>query len=377
MKQQSSHHAAETGGSRWSRREFLKTGAAAAAGAALPVPAAGAAADPRRGSFGFLVVSDTHFKASEEAPDSLVPEIDRVNQRLIARLNQLPGQPLPPAMGGGRVGEIKGVLHLGDMIDSGDKGTGDLSVRRQATEWAGYVKSFGLTGHDGALRHPVYEVHGNHDSVRETNVVIRSMLERNRKRPGVTHLSDSGLHYSWDWEDVHFIALGIVVGHNDKDLPIGRYKAHDSLQFLRKDLHEKVGSSGRPVILLHHIDLLRYSTPASENAERGGEWSACDVAAFHEAVRDYQIAAIFHGHLHALRSDRWDGTNRSAAAGGIPVFGSRASGAQGVNRGLFYCVVEGGELVIRELASLGAADGWLEENTGWVNQWRVPLRRNP
>lgn len=34
-------------------------------------------------------------------------------------------------MGGGRVGEIKGVLHLGDMIDSGDKGTGELSVRRR------------------------------------------------------------------------------------------------------------------------------------------------------------------------------------------------------------------------------------------------------
>lgn len=46
---------------------------------------------------------------------------------LIALLNEL----LPPAMGGGRVGEIKGVLHLGDMIDSGDKGTGELSVRRR------------------------------------------------------------------------------------------------------------------------------------------------------------------------------------------------------------------------------------------------------
>jgi cytolysin (calcineurin-like family phosphatase) len=361
------------GGLRWTRRKFLKTGAAAA-GTVLPCSAAGAPAESTHGNFGFLVVSDTHIKAPEDAPDTLVSEIDGVNQRLITLLNKLPGQSLPQAMGGGKVGEIKGVLHLGDMIDSGDKGTGDLSVRRQATEWAAYVRHFGLTGRDGGLRHPVYEVHGNHDSVREMNVVIRSMLERNRKRPGVTHLSESGLHYSWDWEGVHFIALGIVVGHNDRNLPIGRYRAHDSLQFLRKDLKEKVGSSGRPVILMHHIDLLRYSTPASDASERGGEWSACDVAAFHEAIQGYQIAAIFHGHLHALRTDRWDGTHISAGEGGIPVFGTRASGAQGANRGLFYCAVEGGELIIRELASLAAPDGWLEENTRWVNQWRVPLR---
>ena len=373
MKKDSAHHETGTDGVRWTRRRFLKVGAAAT-GAALPSSAIGEPAESDRGDFGFLVVSDTHFKAREDAPDTLVPEIDRVNRRLIALLNKLPGQALPPTMGGGRIRGVKGVLHLGDMIDSGDKGGGELSVRRQATEWAAYVRSFGLTGNDGGLRHPVYEVHGNHDSVREMNVVIRRMLERNQKRPGVTHLSDSGLHYSWDWEDVHFIALGIVVGHNDRNLPIGRYKAHDSLQFLRKDLKEKVGSSGRPVILLHHIDLLRYSTPASEASERGGEWSACDVAAFHKAIQGYQIAAIFHGHLHALRTDRWDGTNKNAAEGGIPVFGSRASGAHGANRGLFYCVAEGGELIIRELASLAAPEGWLDENTRWVNQWRVPLR---
>lgn len=355
----------------WSRRDFLKTGAIAA-GSALPL-ARSAAADTRE-DFGFFIVSDTHYKAPEKQPDQLDPHIDEVNKRVIALLNKLPGQELPPAMGGGKIRQPKGVLHLGDMIDTGDKGLGALSVQRQATEWKAYLADYGLTGTEGRLRHPVYEVHGNHDSVSEMNIVIKSMLERNRKRPGVTHISDSGLHYSWDWNGVHFAALGIVVGHNDKNLPVGRYKAHDSLQFLRKDLKEKVGDSGRPVILLHHIDLLRYSKPCSPDSERGGEWSACDVAAYHEAIQGYNIAAIFHGHLHALRTDRWDGSDKNATTGGIPVFGVRASGAHGANRGLFYCAVEGTELVIREFASLRAEDGWRDDNSQWVNQWRVPLK---
>lgn len=338
----------------------------------LPTPLSHAGEAPR--DFAFFVISDTHSKALEIAPDELEPETLEINRRLIDLLNQLPGQPLPEAMGGGILQPIRGVLHLGDMIDSGDKGTSAGSVRRQETEWKSFVADFGLTGNDGRLRFPLYEVHGNHDSVRETNVVINSVCERNRRRPGVSHVSENGLHYSWDWNGGHFVALGIVVGHNGERLPIGRYKAHDSLQFLKKDLETRVGASGRPVILLHHIDLLRYSGECSENTESGGEWSACDIAAFHGAITGYNIAAIFHGHLHALRIERWDGTSKSADRGGIPVFGCRNSGAGGINRGLFYCEITGGELVVRELASLKAPDGWQTHNTAWTHEWRVPLQ---
>lgn len=372
--------------SSWSRRRWLRSGAAASVAAATaPAIRSSGAAEPASQHGGnpgndsdglaFVVVSDTHYTAPQDAPDELVTDIVEVNQRLIDDINSLPEQEFPDELGGGRISPPRGVLHLGDMIDTGDKGIGELSVRRQHTEWQAYLRDFGLSGAEGRLKHPVYEVHGNHDSVREMNEVMESLIERNRRRPAVNHVSDSGVCYSWDWQGVHFVALGIVVGHNDQGLPIGRYKAYDSLEFLRLDLRERVGDSGRPVILMHHIDLLRYSEECSPDSPAGGEWSACDVAAYRRAVEGFNVAAIFHGHLHGLRTDHWDGTTESTAAGeGIPVFGARAAGAGGSNRGYFHCRVEKGNLVVRERVSLRAPDGWREDNTNWGGRWQVPLR---
>jgi hypothetical protein len=33
----------------------------------------------------------------------------------------------------------------------------------------------------------------------------------------------------------------------------------------------------------------------------------------------------------------------------------------------FYCAVEGGELVMREMAALKAADGWFAATSGWTS----------
>lgn len=357
----------------WTRRSFLKGGlAAAGAGVPLGALAAGGAAGGK-GELAFFVVSDTHYEAVLETPEKLDDERLAINQRVIDLLNTLPGQELPAAMGGGKVKAPVGVLHLGDMIDSGDKGSGAVSLARQATEWNAFLADYGLTGKEGRLKYPVYEIHGNHDSINEVNLVIKSMIERNKTRVGVSHISASGLHYSWDWAGIHFIALGIVVGHNDQGLPTGRYKAHDSLQFLKKDLAEKVGKSGRPVIILHHIDLLRYSKPPGPDSEKNGEWSAPDVAAYYQAIQGFNITAVFHGHLHALRTDKWNGTDKNVE-GGIPVFGARNCGAGGANRSFFYCCLENEELVVREIGSLGNPHGWENGSFKWVNQWKVPVK---
>lgn len=73
MTQHSSHRAAGTGGPDRTRRDFLQTGAAAV-GAVPPLSARGATAAPA--GFGFLVISDTHFKAPGDAPETLVSEIE-------------------------------------------------------------------------------------------------------------------------------------------------------------------------------------------------------------------------------------------------------------------------------------------------------------
>jgi 3',5'-cyclic AMP phosphodiesterase CpdA len=330
-------------------------------------------AETTPGEASFWVVSDTHYEAPKEQPDIIEPHCLEVNRRLIETLNHFPGREIPSEFGGGIVTEPRGIIHLGDMIDSGDKGVGALSEARQATEWKAYTEDFGLTGKEGRLRYPVYEVHGNHDSVRENNIVIRSLVERTPKRVGVAAVSPNNLHYAWEWGGVRFIALGIVVGHNKDGMKTGRYAPRESLEFLVDDLARNVGQSGKPVVLIHHIDLLRYSKPCDDQAEGGGEWSACDIAAYRHAISDYNIAAIFHGHLHARRVEKWDGTPRPAAEG-IPIFGCKNSGAKGAHRCFFHCTIAGQTMTIREVASRGA-DGWTPDTIRWEGSWTVPLTR--
>jgi len=380
--------------SRWlagpTRREFLGTTARAAAGLALGWPADGLA---------FFVISDTHMLADSTSPGTINAARWALNERLVDVLNTLPGQALPTTLGGGIVASPRAVLHLGDIADSGDR-LGALHEQMTATEWAAHTRLYGLTGTEGKLRYPLYEVHGNHDTPRGENVVLQGLMARNARRRGLTAVSSNGLHYSWDWDGIHFIALGIVVGANQEDLPISRYGAYDSLAFLIEDLRTHVADSGRPVIVLQHVDLQRYSV-ACDDAVKGGsramccegmariawhskdcpkhadgismsEWSACDVRAYHRALAPYNVAAIFHGHLHARRTDVWDGLSVSALQG-IPVFGAKNAGAGGANRAFFYCRIEGADLVIREYQSIGE-EGWSRERSElrWEPRlWRV------
>lgn len=375
------------------RREFLQATARAGAGLALGWPA---------DDLAFFVISDTHMLADTTSPGTINAARWALNERLVDVLNTLPGQALPTALGGGIVAPPRAVLHLGDISDSGDR-LGALHEQMTATEWAAHTRLYGLTGTEGKLRYPLYEVHGNHDTPRGENVVIQGLKARNARRRGLTAMSSNGLHYSWDWDGIHFIALGIVVGANQEDLPISRYGAYDSLAFLIEDLRTHVADSGRPVILLQHVDLQRYSVACDDSVKGGSrvmccegmariawhskdcpkhadgismsEWSACDVRAYHQALAPYNVAAIFHGHLHARRTDVWDGRSVTAARG-IPVFGAKNAGAGGANRAFFYCKVEGPDLVIREYQSLGE-EGWSPERAAlrWDPRlWRVPLR---
>jgi len=388
---------------RTSRRTLLRAGALASVPLLSPNLAGTIAGDTSSPTaLSFFVVSDTHYHANRDQPSLLLEENRQLNARLIETLNRLPGTHLPSQLGGQRVGAPRGVIHLGDMIDSGDK-SGRLFEQMTDTEWQGYVADFGLTGNDGQLRYPVYEVHGNHDSPRQRNRPILQLIERNKRRPGLVHVSDNGLHYSWDWGDVHFVALGIVVGPNDQGLPISRYDSFDSLPFLVEDLQQSVGTSGRPVVLLHHIDLLRYTRPCDMSLRGDSrevccegmakvawcsagcegkieiakeEWSACDVEAYFQAIRDYNIAAIFHGHLHARRTDRWHGAQAKAEKD-IAVFGSNNSGAGGTSRSLFYCVLDQEQLSIFEYHCNGA-EGWDPTHSELLwrpESWTVPLYR--
>lgn len=350
-----------------SRREFLAVaGGAVAAGAVLPAAAKAAAQEP----VAFVLVGDTHYFAQQAAPGKLDEVSAAVNARLIDRINELAGRPITPEAGSGQVARLRGVIHAGDLIDTGDK-NGAVQAQMQTTEWQHFVADYGLSGSEGRLKLPVYEIHGNHDGPRGSGLVIDGIKERNQKRPGLKHVSPSGLHYSWDWGEVHFVNLGIVVGQDQEGTQRRRYSPLGSLEFLKDDLRKQVGESGRPVVITHHVDVQRYSVHCdpADPANLNKEWHPCDAQAFHKAVQGYNVAAILYGHTHARNILKWNGTATRTATG-LDLFNvDNSAHFHSDKQALFYFEITERELIARELAT---ADRW--QTADWTPQvWKRPL----
>ena len=346
------------------RRHFLGTTAAATAGLFLP---RARAAEPFQLSF--FVLGDTHYLANKDQPDALDAVSAATNTGLIKTLNALRGTAIPDAARAGSVGEPRGVIHLGDLIDSGDKNSGVFTAMQQ-TELKAWVADYGLNGEGGALKYPVCEILGNHDAPHGDGIVLQKVVERNRQRAGLAKVSANGLHYSWDWGPVHFVCLGLIVGTDKTVDRKRRYAALDSLDFLIADLAEKVGDSGRPVVLIHHVDIAGYSLPPEAPGPfEKMAWDPADVHAFYEAIKAYRIAAIFYGHTHTRNVFHWDGLH-TKGPDGIAVFNCDNSGHFKFDEQAFFHVeMNERELVVREYHT---ADRW--ETGAWTPlSWAVPL----
>lgn len=366
------------------RRRFLRA-TGCAAGAATAAAAVGPAAAPFTPEaddvVAFFVIGDTHFLADASAPDRLDERSATITRGLVARLNELPGAAIPEASGGGRVRTPFGVIHAGDIIDTGDK-QGPLHDAMQRTEVEAFEKTLGLTGREGGLAFPVYEVHGNHDGPAGRGPAIDAIERRNTTRPRVDHVSPDGLHCAWSVGDVRFINLGIVVGAVPGIARRRRYAPRGSLDFLVADLRDHVGDGGRPVVVTHHIDMARYAAPVPDDADSSAkEWDPADVAGFFAALRGHHVAAVFHGHTHARAVWRWEGSV-CRPAGVAPVSGGddappraidvfnvdNSSHFSGGGQAFFYVEIGGDGLAVREYAT---RDGW---RTGeWTPMcWRRP-----
>lgn len=350
-----------------SRREFLAGTAAWATTATSSGLLAQAAADER---VTFFLVGDTHYLANKEAPEELDERSRRMTKGLIDTLNALPGTKIPETTGGGTVAKPQGVIHAGDLIDSGDK-NGKVWEKMQATEWNAFEKDFGTDGKKGRLKYPAFEVHGNHDGPEGQGVAIEGIIARNKRRTGLVGISANGLHCSWNWGPVHFVNLGIVVGQVPEVTQRRRYNPMKSLEFLITDLRENVGESGRPVIITHHIDVARYSRVCvpddPENLNR--EWHPCDVRGFYRAIEKYNVIAILYGHTHARNVLTWDGSSPRAERG-ISVFNvDNSSHFHSENQAFFYFEIGANEMRVRECAT---KDGW--RSYFWTPQtWQQTL----
>lgn len=235
----------------------------------------------------FISTSDSHYNYGKG--DSInIRDLDTIRA-----INAITDITWPDDLGGGRINAPKGVLLLGDVINDGDMSRDGVCISQK--QYQAFEEQFGLDGKDGILRFPVFEGWGNHDgppagSEKNGFSMQAKLKERNklRKEKGlISNISDAGVNYSWDWDDVHFVNLGIYPA--DKQREGIRYSPEwhnpqGALSFLKADLEKNVGKSGRLVVLMAHMG---FDTDW---------WVKADWADLYNAVKQYNIVLYIFGH---------------------------------------------------------------------------------
>ncbi|HUT32893.1 MAG TPA: metallophosphoesterase [Planctomycetota bacterium] len=235
----------------------------------------------------FLATSDVHYDAFENEDRN-----ERVRDTL-RHMNEVANVPWPERLGGGAIRAPRGVVVLGDVLDDGDR---LLEGKSQGPEqFKHFVADFGLDGTDGLLKFRVFEGWGNHDGPpagRERHgfsfqAELRKRNAQRKAKGWLANLSDNGLHYSWDWDDVHLVQLNIYPA--DRQHAGIKYSPdyHDpqgALAFLKADLAAHVGTSGRPVVLVSHCG---FDT---------NWWHPEDWQAVYDVARPYTVVLYLYGH---------------------------------------------------------------------------------
>ena len=235
----------------------------------------------------FISTSDSHYREVERK------EQTERNHITILEMNQVNNLNWPEKLGGEKIQKPRGVVMLGDCVDDGDRVINGKHVTPEQNQF--FLADFGLDGTDGVLKYPVFETWGNHDGPPEgkdkNGFSFQAQIKKRnqvRKEKGfISNVSENGLHYSWDWDDAHFVQLGIYPA--DKQREGVRYSPvwHDpqgALSFLKRDLAAKVGQSGRPVVLMSHCG---FDTDW---------WVPADWKELYDATKSYNIILYLYGH---------------------------------------------------------------------------------
>lgn len=293
------------------------------------------AADATSHSLTFFMISDLHYDWPAVG--------DYAMQRAaIKAMNELPGKPYPKAIGG-VVAEPRGVVALGDLVES-----------NKTAAYAAWEADFGMKG-EKLLRFPIYELLGNHDNTVNT-VGWEGVKRRNPLRADVASISANGYHYSFDWNGVHFVMANICSADDVDPSLQHKVDPRKALEFIKEDLKKNVGESGRPVIVLQHFDLYNRA------------WiSQAQVDALGAALAPYNVILLAHGHSH---------TSRKYKAGHIDVLddGSLKNSAKDLGISSFYVIrIEGNRLTAQQRH----VDGdWgkilLDKTFSWKQAGRAP-----
>ncbi len=236
----------------------------------------------RRNDTSFLVAADIHLDSTAVR----VAVIDSV----LDLMNSVKGTPVKGVAG--RSYNPFGLFVIGDLTDSGSE-----------IQWDQFTSLFGLNG-DKVLSMPVFETFGNHDG-NSGGVVREGITARNSARTTKVNISSNGIHYSFDRGGIHFVVLGSYPGglwdpecgwcHYFKD---SFREAEMSLEFLKSDLAMNLRNRRQPVVLFFHYGWDDFSLLW---------WTEKEQQAFADAINEYNVAAIFHGHNHSAAAYKWNG----------------------------------------------------------------------
>ncbi|HON07304.1 MAG TPA: metallophosphoesterase [Verrucomicrobiota bacterium] len=236
----------------------------------------------------FIATSDCHYDYPENQ------DRNERNRATLRHINEITNITFPKVIGGDKIKKPLGVVVIGDLIDDGDRCTNGISITE--IQWKYYEADFGLNGSDGLLNYPVFDTFGNHDGPPEgaekcgfstqAKLKQRNILRLEKKM--ISNLSTNNLQYSWDWDDVHFVMVGIYPANVQNPL-IKKYSPvwhnpQGALDFLKSDLEQKVGKSKRPVVIMAHCG---FDTPW---------WHTNDWVAFYDAVKPYNVILYLYGH---------------------------------------------------------------------------------
>lgn len=184
---------------------------------------------------------------------------------------------------------LRGIIMAGDITQEA----------AFASEYASHYRdSWQIPGDNDALDfiHLVYDGLGNHDFGAGELQIMNDIRTRKRNTVRTVMASTGVPHYSWDWNDVHFVQLNLMPA-DDPSVPGDGLDPNNALSFLIADLATFVGASHRPVVLIHHYGLDDFSTVQDVN--NGTYWWRPDQRlAYWNAIANYNVAAILSGHIH-------------------------------------------------------------------------------
>ncbi len=223
---------------------------------------------------------------------------------------------------------IRGLLIAGDLTQ--DSRTSEIDAFEAAISGIERFSFEGLGNHDFG-----------HQALHD-NLVARHRVTSATRPPGldVRDLCQDVPHYAWDWHDVHFVQLNLLPsdGRGPVELQDGhKLEPKCALTWLRDDLERFVGDSDRPVVLVHHygFDCFSMGYPVEHGCEAREDpevwWSELQRLDYWNTIVDYNVVAIFTGHLHPNASSnprRWwrkPAGGRDGAVKKIPTFISGAA----------------------------------------------------